>query len=246
MDSGSAAVDGAMGCPGNNSTSFNQLITAVEATMALETEEDLAAAVLELLKTSFGQTWSLTEEGMQVVVDFVHKRCTEKKVTSPEPQLASRRRICCCSVSAVGLVVPTAAEREMTTLFGARVQASIKSYDELNAITLYYSMLDAVGRLGAINVKAVANCAPPSAPCWSGTQFAMAEPSENHIFHDFNNTLIEALSKLEGTPSKAEEAKEHLTVRRDTILPHSILPHSTPFYPMLTLINPISPQFNAE
>ena len=94
-------------------------------------------------------------------------------------------------------------------------QAPIKSYDELNAIALYLSLLgEAYKSFSDINIQSVESSTPPN-QTWSGTEFRMAEPADNHKFHEFNNALIEELTRLEAPPPKSIGAGQHMTVITD-------------------------------
>ena len=57
---------------------FDELITAAAAASGPE-------EVLELLKASWAKAWSLTAEGEQIVCDFVHGLCTERKAPKSPP-----------------------------------------------------------------------------------------------------------------------------------------------------------------
>lgn len=93
-------------------------------------------------------------------------------------------------------------------------EAPIKSYDELNAVALYYSMLKDPGYLSEINIQSVQDSAPVN-QTWTGTQFRMENQANNSKFHDFNNAQIEDLTKLQDPPPLSEAAVEHMTVITD-------------------------------
>ena len=102
--------------------------------------------------------------------------------------------------------------------------APIKSYDELNAIALYYSMLEATGRLSQsgltqrlkeLNIDLLEERSP-TGQSFKGSEIRMGEQEGgNHEFHNFNNALIKDLASLEITPRKQIGATHYMTVITD-------------------------------
>ena len=143
----------------------------IEAIGDISEGEDKAASVLARLKASWGHDWGLTDAGRHVLVDFVHRVCSERA-------------------------------------------APIKSYDELNAIALYHSMLYATGRLRELNIDLIKESSP-TGHSFTGVEVRMGQQGGNHKFHEFNNALIEDLASLKRTPRKPIGATHHMTVITD-------------------------------
>ena len=103
-------------------------------------------------------------------------------------------------------------------------KAPIKSYDELNAIALYYSMLKAkaTGHLGQSELTKrleelniiILKESSPTRHSFKGSQVRMGERG-NHKFHEFNNALIEDLASLKRIPWKPIGATDYMTVITD-------------------------------
>ncbi|MAA79701.1 MAG: hypothetical protein CL916_10615 [Deltaproteobacteria bacterium] len=95
----------------------------------------------------------------------------------------------------------------------------IKSYDELNAIVLSLTLIysddeEALKKaLAEINVEIIHNSTPHGMG-WTGSEIRMLEKSENHLFHIYNNNLIEMLLLSTKVPEKSTRG-EHVTIITD-------------------------------